>query len=138
MTEFLIRRDTPLPRGTVIELHVTSYYVVAVDDEILDADEHSITLDEIERRMSTEFASKRSQDIHNSRVVAAVERDYTRGDAEGTWMLPNPHSRDESRTFRFPDQYEQGYPWLRQEFVTLAEALAPEVDLDAEPRRSIA
>ncbi len=113
MSEHLIRRDTPLPRGTKIELHVTSYYTITLDEEIMDADDEALTLDEVWQCFDDQF---------ESRAITEIEKVYKRGDSEGQWFMPTDRPQDP--VIRFESAYEAEHPGpssIRPPYVTLAE-----------------
>ena len=115
MTEKLIKRDTQLRAGQKIQLRVTTYYDVLVDD-YLDGEE-SITIDEIELDLGGKYRS-------GSQMSDAARRgnvgDATDGDVYFTVDIPS-HKYGEYEA-RFETKYEeerrrQGAPSYGAEYV---------------------
>ena len=112
--DWLIDRTALLPRGLRVELTVTSWYSVPIDDEILDEGEEAVTFDELVVRLGgSRF---------ESRAVDAVIRHFDEVDHEGEFGIESPSG--DYRRFRFAWPYEQGTA-SRERFVTLEEIRAP-------------
>jgi hypothetical protein len=111
MIEFLIDRATSLPRGTFVEVTVTSWHVVPIDHEILEDDETEITFDAL--------IEKIGNCSHEHVAVKAVRRDFPEEDHEGSFGVVNGDPSD-YRTFRFATEDEQRRA-SRDRFVTLAD-----------------
>jgi len=110
----LLRRDEPIPRGAKIELRVTSFYTIEVDDELLDADEKEVTLEQIESRLGKTRAS----------VTLAVENNYDRADYDHGWFLPPVGPDYHDYEFETENAKSRGGPRRSENYVSIADALA--------------
>lgn len=114
MSDTLISRMEPIPKGTTIELHVTSVYEVTLDDNWYVDGQESATLEEIE-----EWCGK-----YQSDVIREVRANAEPASEEADWFLPNLLPAD-YRTFRFDRKTERTFA-SEDRYVALADVL-PEV-----------
>lgn len=99
MSDNLLRHDTLLPRGTKVELRVTSFYEIEVNDDILEAGAESITFANLEAIFG-KYTSDR---------VCEVEQNYDRDDFDVDWYLANADAGD-YRDVRFENEYLAKHP----------------------------
>ena len=116
MVEQIIKRDTPLRAGRIIQLRVTTYYTVLVDDYL--NGEESITVDEIELDLGGKY---RSDSLMADAALKGNVGEAMVGDVYFTVDVPSEHGMFEAR---FESMYEEERrraksPSYGQEYVSL-------------------
>jgi hypothetical protein len=95
MTDLLIRRDTPIPRGTKLAYRVVLDYTIELgDDGWLDPDEDSITLDDLEKRIVGNPRMEGYRTVLTALTAAGVKAEDNVGDMRWTPMsMDGQHTR---------------------------------------------
>ena len=129
MTDLLIRRDTPITRGTKLAYRVVLDYPVTLDaDGWLDEGEDQITLDELEKRISEDGGRSRWRPLPKCIIDAGIEGEPI---GEEVWV---PLAMDEAAPHHRPVAFETPYEAesrgrsyaAKREYVTLGQACCPE------------